>query len=52
MNAYIDNPFLVAGYESPAYFCDREKETENLRTNLQNGRNITLTSPRRMPYLE
>ena len=48
MNAYIDNPFLVAGYESPAYFCDREKETENLRTNLQNGRNITLTSPRRL----
>ena len=48
MGAYIDNPFLVAGYESPAYFCDREKETEILRTNLQNGRNITLTSPRRL----
>jgi len=48
MNAQINNPFLVTGYESPKYFCDREKETEDLLNTLKNGRNITLTSPRRM----
>ena len=44
----LDNPFLIAGYESPAYFCDREKETEEILDTLRNGRNITLTSPRRL----
>lgn len=44
----INNPFLISGYESPAYFCDREKETEMLLETLRNGRNITLTSPRRL----
>ncbi len=44
----INNPFLISGYESPAYFCDREKETEMLLETLLNGRNITLTSPRRL----
>ncbi|MBQ6254474.1 MAG: ATP-binding protein [Bacteroidales bacterium] len=44
----IKNPFLVAGYESPRYFCDRKKETEELSNALRNGRNVTLTSPRRM----
>lgn len=44
----INNPFLISGYESPAYFCDREKETEKLLETLRNGRNITLTSPRRL----
>lgn len=44
----INNPFLISGYESPAYFCDREKETEKLLGTLRNGRNITLTSPRRL----
>jgi AAA+ ATPase superfamily predicted ATPase len=44
----INNPFLISGYESPAYFCDRKKETEKLLETLRNGRNITLTSPRRL----
>ena len=44
----INNPFLISGYESPAYFCDREKETEKLLETLRNGRNIMLTSPRRL----
>ena len=44
----IDNPFLVAGYDSPRYFCDRKTESENLLDTLRNGRNITLTSPRRL----
>ena len=41
------NPFLVAGYISPEYFCDREKETAHIISALHNGRNISLISPRR-----
>lgn len=48
MEHQINNPFLISGYESPAYFCDRKKETEKLLETLRNGRNITLTSPRRL----
>ena len=48
MDPRINNPFLISGYESPEYFCDREKETEKLMETLRNGRNITLTSPRRL----
>lgn len=42
------NPFLLTGYHSPEYFCDRETETESLLSALHNGRNLTLVSPRRM----
>lgn len=42
------NPFLIYGYHSPAYFCDREAETQKLISALRNGRNVTLMSPRRM----
>lgn len=48
MNKIIENPFLITGYESPEYFCDRKKETADLLETLQNGRNVTLTSPRRL----
>lgn len=41
------NPFLIAGYNSPNYFCDREIETNKLISALKNGRNISLMSPRR-----
>ena len=41
------NPFLVKGYVSPEYFCDREKETETLLRNIQNGVDTTLISPRK-----
>lgn len=44
----LDNPFLISGYESPEYFCDRKAETSALIDTLKNGRNVTLTSPRRM----
>lgn len=44
----IQNPFLLYGYVSPAYFCDREVETGELVSALRNGRNVTLMSPRRM----
>ncbi|MBQ3844517.1 MAG: ATP-binding protein [Bacteroidales bacterium] len=44
----LENPFVYKGYDVPAYFCDREKETENLISALKNGRNITLLSPRKI----
>lgn len=43
-----NNPFLLTGYVSPEYFCDRVEETQDLISALHNGRNITLVSPRRM----
>lgn len=48
MKPQLANPFLITGYESPSYFCDRETETDDLMETLRNGRNITLTSPRRL----
>lgn len=42
------NPFIYEGYEGPEYFCDRTEETEELISNLQNGRNTTLVSPRKI----
>jgi AAA+ ATPase superfamily predicted ATPase len=44
----LGNPFVVYGYVSPTYFCDREQETNDLLSALSNGRNVTLMSPRRM----
>ena len=43
-----NNPFLISGYYSPEFFCDRERETETILDALYNGRNLTLMSPRRM----
>jgi len=43
-----NNPFLITGYYSPQYFCDRRQETETMINALHNGRNITLIAPRRM----
>ncbi len=48
MKNEIENPFLDQGYAGPKYFCDREKETANIISALENGRNLTLMSPRRM----
>ncbi len=42
------NPFLVSGYLSPDYFCDREQETETLLESVTNNRHTTIISPRRM----
>jgi AAA+ ATPase superfamily predicted ATPase len=42
------NPFIISGYISPEYFCDREEETARMRNAVINGRHITLFSPRRM----
>lgn len=42
------NPFLVTGYISPEYFCDRQNETKRLIDSITNNRNVTLFSRRRI----
>lgn len=42
------NPFIVEPYYSSNLFCDRELETERIINCLENGRNVTLISPRRL----
>ena len=42
------NPFVIEGYVSLDYFCDREKETALLTRHLTNGCNVTLMAPRRL----
>jgi len=42
------NPFVVGKYVSAEYFCDREKETEMLKKQLRNGRNVTMIADRRL----
>ena len=42
------NPFIISGYVSPTYFCDREMETARMINAIENSRHITLFSPRRM----
>ena len=41
------NPFITSGYAGPETFCDRERETSELLSGLENGRNVTLIAPRR-----
>ena len=42
------NPFIIREYQGRQFFCDREKETKNIINALQNGRDITLVSLRKM----
>jgi AAA+ ATPase superfamily predicted ATPase len=42
------NPFIISGYISPEYFCDREEETARMLNAINNGRHVMLFSPRRM----
>ena len=44
----INNPFILYGYESPKYFCDRVGETSELKRLLVNGNNVALVAPRRI----
>lgn len=46
--AKVTNPFIVRGAIPPAYFCDREAETEKLVRSLTNGNNVVLIASRRM----
>jgi len=42
------NPFILSGYKSPEYFCNRDIETNKLINAIANQRNVTLISPRRI----
>jgi len=42
------NPFIISGYVSPEYFCDREKEAGMLADAIMNRRHVMLFSPRRI----
>lgn len=44
----VNNPFVVGKYLSKRYFCDRFEETEFLRKQISNGRDVALISPRRI----
>ncbi len=44
----IANPFVIGKYISDEYFCDRLQETEFLKKQIVNGRNVALISSRRM----
>lgn len=45
----MNNPFIITGrYVSPKFFCDREKETRELVSNIRNWRNTVMISLRRM----
>ena len=43
----LNNPFVLAGYRGPEYFCDRVAETERLCSAIRNESHVTLHSPRR-----
>lgn len=47
-NFYMQNPFIIYGYQSPEYFCNRNTEHDKIVSALDNGRNITLLSLRRL----
>jgi AAA+ ATPase superfamily predicted ATPase len=42
------NPFIMNGYRSEEYFCDRIEETAFLTRQITNGNNVALISPRRL----
>lgn len=42
------NPFILEPYKNKELFCDREVETNLIIDYLNNGRNVTLISPRRL----
>ena len=44
----VNNPFILYGYESEKYFCDRRAETAELKRLVTNGNNVALIAPRRI----
>lgn len=48
MPTVLRNPFVIGGYISPIYFCDREAESDELISSILNSRNTAIISPRRM----
>jgi len=47
-NIHTMNPFHITGYYGASTFCDRDIETEKLINAIDNQRNVTLTSLRKM----
>lgn len=48
MKDKLNNPFVIIGDIPEPYFCDRNKETEQIIRSVTNEGNIVLMSPRRM----
>ncbi len=44
----VKNPFLLNGYITPEYFCNREKEYARIVESVDSGRHLTLISERRI----
>lgn len=44
----LKNPFVIGRYEGEEYFCDRKDEVALLQKHIDNGRHVTLISPRRL----
>ena len=44
----VNNPFILYGYESEKYFCDRKAETQELKRLVTNGNHVALIAPRRI----
>ena len=42
------NPFVTKGYVSAKYFCDREKESQQLLQELENGNDVALVATRKI----
>lgn len=48
MKPKLRNPFVIGGYVSSEYFCDRRIESQELLSAILNSRNTAIISPRRM----
>lgn len=48
MKISASTPFPASGYFGPDYFCDREKETESLLSNIKGGLSVTMVAIRRI----
>lgn len=46
--AKTSNPFIIKGYYSKEYFCDRKNELQILIRNFENGTNTSIISARKM----
>lgn len=44
----MENPFIITGHIDSEYFCDRQKESERIITEITSGENIVLMAARRI----
>ena len=47
-DSMVNNPFILYGYESEKYFCDRKTETHEFKRLVTNGNHVSLIAPRRI----